>query len=121
MPAAIDFTTVAGISRRSDDRIALYSINFAEEVSFDLHALPTKPRHHWSDYPLGVITVLKSAGAEMPAFSMSLAGDVPLGSGLSSSAAIEVAGVAPRERNFRSGKVSKVMKSLTTACGLLNS
>ena len=91
MPAAIDFTTVAGISRRTEDRIVLYSVNFAEEISFDIHSLPTKAKHHWSDYPLGVITILKDTGAEIPAFSMSLAGDVPLGSGLSSSAAIEVA------------------------------
>ena len=49
MPAAIDFTTVAGISRRTEDRIVLYSVNFAEEISFDIHSLPTKAKHHWSD------------------------------------------------------------------------
>ncbi len=91
MPAAIDFNTVAAISPRTDGRIVIYSISFEEEVACDLAALPAHPAHHWSDYPLGVVTVLKSVGADPGGFSMTFAGDVPLGSGLSSSASVEVA------------------------------
>src|SRR5271166_4809107 len=91
MPAAIDFATLAGISLRSDGKIVIYSENFAEEQTFDAASLPTKASHHWSDYPIGVVSILAGEGLAIPAFSLSLWGDVPLGSGLSSSAAVEVA------------------------------
>jgi len=90
MPVAIDFATLAGISPRSDGKIVLYSENYQEEKSFDASALPTKASNHWSDYPLGVAAILAGEGHKIPAFSLSLWGDVPLGSGLSSSAALEV-------------------------------
>jgi galactokinase len=91
MPAAIDFATLAGISPRSDGRIVIYSENYGNERVFDAAALPPAANHHWSDYPLGVLSVLAGEGHRIPAFSLSLWGDVPLGSGLSSSAALEVA------------------------------
>jgi galactokinase len=91
MPAAINFTTIAAISPRKDGRIAIYSENFSEEVIWDVAALPSKPTHHWSDYLLGVIKILQGEGFVVPAFSLTLSGDVPLGSGLSSSASLEVA------------------------------
>lgn len=91
MPAAIDFATLAGISPRTDGKIAIYSENFTEERMFEAAALPAGASDDWSDYPLGVIELLAGEGHRMPGFSLSLFGDVPLGSGLSSSAAIEVA------------------------------
>jgi galactokinase len=91
MPAAIDFATLAGISPRSDGKIVLYSENYAAERIFEVAALPAAPSHHWTDYPLGVISILAGEGHTIPGFSLSLWGDVPLGSGLSSSAAVEVA------------------------------
>ena len=90
MPAAIDFATLAGISPRSDGKIVVYSENYGEERTFDAAALPAKASQHWTDYPLGVVAVLAGEGHAIPAFSLSLWGDVPLGSGLSSSAALEV-------------------------------
>lgn len=91
MPAAIDFATLAAITPRTDNQIAIYSENFEEEVSFDLDFLPHHPRHHWSDYPIGVLTVLIEAGVRRGGFNLTLNGNVPLGSGLSSSASVEVA------------------------------
>jgi galactokinase len=91
MPAAIDFATLAGISPRTDGKIVLYSENFSEEKSFEAAALPGRAGKHWSDYPLGVVSILAGQGHAIPGFSLSLWGDVPLGSGLSSSAALEVA------------------------------
>jgi galactokinase len=91
MPAAIDFATLAGISRRDDGKVVLYSENFGEERVFDAAALPAKPGKHWSDYPLGVLAILAGEGHTIPAFSLTLWGDVPVSSGLSSSASVEVA------------------------------
>jgi len=91
MPAAIDFATLAAISPRTDGQIAIYSENFQEERAFEAAALPLSASNHWSDYPLGVVELLAGEGHRTAGFSLSLFGDVPLGSGLSSSAAIEVA------------------------------
>lgn len=91
MPAAIDFATLAGISPRSDGKVVLYSENYGEQREYDADSLPTERSRHWSDYPLGVLSVLEAEGQSIPGFSLSLWGDVPLGSGLSSSAAVEVA------------------------------
>src|SRR6201993_5574424 len=62
MPAAIDFATLAAISPRDDKTIAIFSANFDEQVTHSLDNLPSKASHHWSDYPLGVISVLREAG-----------------------------------------------------------
>jgi len=90
MPAAIDFATLAAISPRADGKIVLHSENYGKERTFDAAALPAKAGHHWSDYPMGVVAILTGEGHQIPGISMSLWGDVPLGSGLSSSAALEV-------------------------------
>jgi galactokinase len=91
MPAAIDFRTVATIRRSQDARIVLSSENMGEQVSFPAEPLPSKAANHWSDYPLGVAWSLAQQGVPIGAFHLSLAGNVPLGAGLSSSASIEVA------------------------------
>ena len=91
MPAAIDFATLAAISPRTDGNIAICSVNFDEQVIYNRDNLPSQGAHHWSDYPLGVLAALREVGVEVPAFSLTLNGDVPLGAGLSSSASVEVA------------------------------
>ncbi|HUX45953.1 MAG TPA: galactokinase [Terracidiphilus sp.] len=90
MPAAIDFATLAAISPRADGNIVLYSVNYDEERTIAANQLPARSGH-WIDYPIGVLSILVGEGVTIPGFSMSLWGDVPLGSGLSSSAALEVA------------------------------
>ncbi|HZY63151.1 MAG TPA: galactokinase, partial [Edaphobacter sp.] len=92
MPMAIDFATMAVISPRDDARAVIYSINFDEEVCFEAASLAESNRRgHWSDYPLGVVWSLAREGITTSGFSMTLAGDVPVGAGLSSSASLEVA------------------------------
>jgi len=90
MPVAIDKATLAAISPRTDGKIVLYAENYQEEATFDASALPTTATKHWSDYPIGVAVLLAGEGYTIPGFSLSIWGDVPLGSGLSSSAALEV-------------------------------
>jgi galactokinase len=91
MPVAINFATLAGISPRADGKIAIFSENYGQVRYFDAAELPAKAGKHWTDYPLGVISILAGEGHKIPGFSLSLWGDVPLGSGLSSSASVEVA------------------------------
>jgi len=91
MPAAIDFATLAGISPRKDSKVVLYAENYKEERVVDAAALPEKAAEHWSDYPLGVLAILAGEGHRIPGFSLTLWGDVPIASGLSSSASLEVA------------------------------
>jgi galactokinase len=91
MPAAIDFATLASISPRSDGKVVLYSENYPQEGrTFDAGDLPKSPSRHWTDYPLGVLAILSGEGHKIPGFSLMLWGDVPLASGLSSSASVEV-------------------------------
>jgi galactokinase len=91
MPAAINFATLAGISPRGDGKIAIFSENYGQVRYFDAAELPPAAAKHWTDYPLGVMATLAGEGHAMRGFSLSLWGDVPLGSGLSSSASVEVA------------------------------
>ena len=91
MPMAIDFATMAVVSPRDDGRAIFYSMNFDEEISFEIASPRKKARGHWSDYPLGIVWSLAQEGVAVGGFNMSLNGNVPVGAGLSSSASLEVA------------------------------
>ncbi len=91
MPAALDLRTVSVLSPRKDSTAKIYSKNFDEQVSIDLRELPATPRKHWSDYPISVLWSLAQRGISSGGFDMTISGNVPLGSGLSSSASVEVA------------------------------
>ena len=91
LPLAIGFETVATISPRNDRKAVFYSSNFDEQVEYDLDTMPQKGRGHWSDYGMGVVWSLAKDEIKTSGFNLSVEGNVPLGSGLSSSASIEVA------------------------------
>ena len=100
MPAAIDFSTIVAISPRTDGRIAAHSVNFNERIDKSIPellddsfaSLRAGRKVHWSDYPAGVLWALREHGVPVVnGFSLTIAGDVPLGAGLSSSASVEVA------------------------------
>ncbi|MEP6913300.1 MAG: galactokinase [bacterium] len=91
MPAAIGFSTFVTVSPREGRKLSLFSENFSEQVEFDLDDPDPRPAGHWSDYPRGVAVTLERAGYRLSGASLWIRGEVPIGSGLSSSAAIEVA------------------------------
>jgi galactokinase len=91
LPAAIDFSCWVAVSAREDKKLSIYSENFSEQMEVDLSSSQTWPRKGWAAYPLGVAWALEQAGFRLQSCNLYIAGDVPLGSGLSSSAAIEVA------------------------------
>jgi galactokinase len=91
MPAALDFSTWVRVSPLEQHRLHIYSENFNEEVEVDLDNPNLAARGHWSDYPIGVAVEMERAGHRLRGASLRISGEVPIGSGLSSSAAIEVA------------------------------
>ena len=91
MPAAIGFCTRVGIAPRADRKLAIFSENYSEQVEFDLDHLPATRAGHWSDYVVGVVTMLVRSGQKLGGANVLVDGDVPQGAGLSSSASIEVA------------------------------
>src|ERR1700712_1204421 len=62
MTAAIDFATLAAIFPPPDGKIVVYAENFHEERVFSADALPASPTGQWTDYPLGVLTILAGQG-----------------------------------------------------------
>ena len=89
MPAAIDFSTWAAVTSRLDSTFHLRSHSFSESVFFNLSD-EQQPRHDWSDYAVGVIDLIKHSGQRLSGADILIHGEVPIGAGLSSSAAIEV-------------------------------
>jgi galactokinase len=91
LPAAINLHTWVAIAPRQDRKLALYSENFDQstEVSLDDPALVAN--RTWRDYVVGVVVMLKQAGYDLPGANVLIRGELPIGSGLSSSASIEVA------------------------------
>jgi len=91
MPAALGFSTFVAAGPRPDGHLSVYSVEFEEGREFDLDAVASRPTSHWSDYPLGVAAELRAYGIPWAGANLVIAGNVPIGAGLSSSAAIEVA------------------------------
>lgn len=90
LPAAIDKAIYVAISPRNDELIKLYSGEFDE--SFETAVNELKPADKsWTNYISGVAGQLKKRGYAIKGFNLAVDGDVPIGSGLSSSAAVECA------------------------------
>ncbi|MFD2202124.1 galactokinase [Shivajiella indica] len=90
MPAAIDKKMFVGIAANGFSQARIYSLDFQEEFAFDLQAFGPK-KGHWSNYIMGVTSQLQQAGYQVKGFDIVFGGDIPVGAGLSSSAALECA------------------------------
>jgi galactokinase len=91
LPAAIDKAIYVAIGKRTDDIVHLYAIDFKESIEVKIADI--KPTDSWATYVLGVVDQLIKRGHSISGFNLVLDGDVPLGAGLSSSAAVECATV----------------------------
>lgn len=92
LPAAIDKAIYIAISKRDDDMIALHAANFKEDFTVKI-AEVTPSKKSWPNYILGIVDQLKKLNKNISGFNAVVDGDVPLGAGLSSSAAVECATV----------------------------
>jgi galactokinase len=90
LPAAIDKAVYVAIKKNTANRIFLHSVDFNESVEVELADIKPVPGH-WSTYILGVVNQMIKRGHSLQGFKLSIYGDVPLGAGLSSSAAVECA------------------------------
>jgi galactokinase len=91
MPAAIEFYCWVAVRCREDQKLSIYSEEFSAESEADWSSAAIAPTKSWSDYPVGVALQLTKAGVPICGANLLIESEVPIGAGLSSSAAIEVA------------------------------
>jgi galactokinase len=90
LPVAVNLYVWVAIAPRADSRLVVHSINFNQRVEFVLEELSVHSEGAWSDYVRGVAYFLSRAAPGLRGANLVLHGEVPMGAGLSSSAACEV-------------------------------
>lgn len=92
LPVAIDRTIAVVFARRADARVRAHSLDFDEEDEFALADIGRREGDStWANYLRGVALILQQAGHRLTGLDLVVQGEVPIGAGLSSSAALEVA------------------------------
>lgn len=93
LPCAIDYQTLVAAAPRDDGHLRVVAADYGDaldEFRLDAPILP-RPDVPWSNYVRGVVQMLRERGVALRGAELSIAGDVPQGAGLSSSASLEVA------------------------------
>ena len=89
-PAAIDRWVVVAARSRIDSRVRIYSAMHEEVTEFRVDDV-LEAQGNWADYPKGVVREFQKLGHSLCGFDAAIVGNVPMGAGLSSSAAVEMA------------------------------
>jgi galactokinase len=111
LPAAIDRAIYVAARPRVDVTVRLMSVDFNGRTQFDLDTLDDPDLPGWSKYPRGALWWLQEHGHYIPGFDAVIGGDIPIGAGLSSSAAVEV-GMIELGLALGGGKMAQVDKAL---------
>jgi galactokinase len=106
LPAAIDKAIYIAVGKRADDTICLTAADLDQSIEANLESL-VPSNLQWPNYLLGITDQLKKNGYQISGFNAVVAGDVPLGAGLSSSAAVECATIFALNELFELG-ISKL-------------
>jgi galactokinase len=92
LPMALDLATYAATAPANGRKLRIHSEDKQETRDFDVAEIPAlRPQRHWTDYPIGVAQEVLRLGFPLDPANILIRSTVPEGSGLSSSAAIEVA------------------------------
>lgn len=91
LPVAIDRDVLFAAARRNDDRVHLWAIDLDEEDEFALSDISRSEARPWANYQRGVAAMLQARGHKLIGADVAFSSNVPIGAGLSSSAAVEVA------------------------------
>ena len=140
LPCAIDYGTLVAARPRADAVVRVLALDQGAALDEFTLAAPITPRHDaaWPNYVRGMVQALLQAGFALPGADMAIAGNVPLGAGLSSSAALQVsvgqafkqlaalqhldgttlALLAQRSENEFVGCRCGIMDQLASACGV---
>lgn len=106
LPAAIDKAIYFAITKREDDLCKLYAYDLNESYEFNLD-INKKSGLNWPDYLIGVVKQLQKRNYNLKGFNCVFGGDIPIGAGLSSSAAIE-AGLTFALNHFNDLNIDKL-------------
>ena len=90
MPMAIEKEITMLAQLRPDRKVKFYSLDYDQLVEYDLDNLEYDEENVWANYLMGVIDEIQKLGESLQGFNLMFTGNVPQGSGLSSSAALEV-------------------------------
>ncbi|CAH1210841.1 Galactokinase [Paenibacillus plantiphilus] len=91
LPAALTFGTTLLIRKREDNQLGMASTNFALHKQISMDAITYDEADEWMNYPKGIVKELQKSGCRFESgFDLLFHGEIPNGSGLSSSASIEV-------------------------------
>ncbi|MEP6746683.1 MAG: galactokinase [Bacteroidota bacterium] len=103
LPAAIDKAAYLVITPRNDNEVHLHSVDLEEDYITTVNELKKSVDSSWPNYILGVIEQFVLAGVSISGFDATLTGDIPIGAGLSSSAAVECAVALAMNELFATG------------------
>ena len=143
LPVALDKAVSIAAAPSEDDVVNLYALDLGEQVTFRLSALEDKisldgsPLPNWAHYPAGIAWAILDAGFEVCGLQAVYTSDIPIGAGLSSSAAVEVgfavlwqslggwllermklAQLCQRAENIYVGVECGLMDQFASACGV---
>lgn len=105
-PGAIDKVIMAEIKPNGTDKVRVYSVDIDEYAEFGLEEADA-PSQQWARYIFGVCREIIKRGGEVKGFDAVFAGNVPLGAGLSSSAALESCFAFALNDMFNANKIDK--------------
>lgn len=105
-PGAVDCGIVAAILKNGSNKVRAYSIDMDQYTEFGLKE-EDAPKEGWAKYIFGVCREMNKLGVNVAGFDCAFAGDVPLGAGMSSSAALESTFAFALNEMFAEGKIDK--------------
>ncbi len=108
-PAAIDKGIVAAIQHSDEDFSSIVASDVEEQLNFSLEHIQSQKNGGWKNYVLGVVTEIQKKGKHLGNFKLVFGGNIPIGAGLSSSAALESSIAYSLNELFQLGFTKKEM------------